>query len=299
MHLKAFKEYLEKEKNRSSHTITAYYKDLESFSEYLNNEADELVSPDTVSYGLIRSWVVSLTENGISPRSVNRKISSLNTYYKFLVKIGVLAKNPLAKHRALKTARSIQIPFSEKEVIQAVDDVTPDDGYESHRNKLIIELFYATGMRRAELINLRITDFSKDEQVIRVIGKGSKERIIPLLPGIVEAILQFIEMRTTLPDIKDEEYLFLTEKGKKLYPSLVYRIVKTNFEKVSEKTKQSPHILRHSFATHLLNNGADIEAIKELLGHSSLAATQFYMHNSIARLKEVYADAHPRNKKKK
>lgn len=298
MYLKPFKEYLEKEKNRSQHTIVAYCNDLKTFSDYLHQETAGEVTTEAVTYNFIRNWIVSLTEHGMSARSVNRKISSLNTYYKFLMRIGVISKNPLAKHRALKTPRTIQIPFSEKEVTQAIDVASGEESYDTRRDKLILKLFYTTGIRRAELINLRIADFSKDDHLLRVLGKGNKERIVPLLPRVANAISQFILIRATLAEIKDEEYLFLTAKGKKLYPSLVYRIVKKYFETVSEKTKQSPHMLRHTFATHLLNNGAEIDAIKELLGHSSLAATQFYTHNSIARLKEVYAGAHPRNNKK-
>lgn len=248
-----------------------------------------------VPYSVIRSWIVSLVDGGISNRSVNRKVSSLKSYYKFLLKTKQISENPLVKHKALKTSKKVQVPFSEKEINQVIDILEQEAGFEGVRNKLIVELFYATGMRRAELVNLKITDISLSQKNIKVLGKRNKERIIPLLPSILITLEQYLEERKRLDSIKDSAFLFLTQKGVKIYETLVYRIINSYFSIASEKVKKSPHILRHSFATHLLNEGADLNAVKELLGHASLASTQVYTHNSISQLKQVYKNAHPRN----
>lgn len=292
----AFKDYLELEKKASTHTITAYLADLEEFLNFAKENGMEEI--DTVPYSIIRGWIVSLSENGITARSINRKISSLRSYYKFLLKVEAISVNPLAKHRSLKTSAKIQIPFSNEEINQAIEIAEIGEDFESVRDKLILELFYSTGIRLSELINIQLTALSLTDRSLKVLGKRNKERLIPLIAPVVESIHTYLETRAGLEEIIDKEFLFLTLKGKKLYPSLVYNVVRHYFEEVSEKTKKSPHILRHSFATHLLNEGANINAIKELLGHASLATTQIYTHNNIARLKEVYADAHPRNKKK-
>lgn len=295
MSFSAFKDYLKHEKNASEHTVTAYLADLEEFLNYAKeNDMDEI---DSVPYSIIRGWIVSLSENGIAARSINRKISSLKSYYKFLLKVGVISVNPLNKHRSLKTSAKIQIPFSQGEITKAIELTEMDDDFESIRNKLIIELFYSTGIRRSELINIKLVDISLSDRILKVLGKRNKERLIPLLPTVITTIEAYIKKRSSLDEIVDDDFLFLTIRGKKLYPGLVYDVVRGYFDEVSEKTKKSPHILRHSFATHLLNEGANINAIKELLGHSSLASTQVYIHNSITRLKAVYANSHPRNKK--
>lgn len=295
MSFSAFKDYLKHEKNASEHTVTAYLTDLEEFLNYAKeNDIDEI---DSVPYSIIRGWIVSLSESGITARSINRKISSLKSYYKFLLKVGAISINPLAKHRSLKTSAKIQIPFSQGEITKAIELTEMDDDFESIRNKLIIELFYSTGIRRSELINIKLVDISLSDRILKVLGKRNKERLIPLLPTVITTIEAYIKKRSSLDEIVDDDFLFLTIRGKKLYPGLVYDVVRGYFDEVSEKTKKSPHILRHSFATHLLNEGANINAIKELLGHSSLASTQVYIHNSITRLKAVYANSHPRNKK--
>ncbi len=294
MSFQAFVDYLQLERKYSPNTVTAYLKDLETFQEFASEEC-QYAEIDVVNYSIIRSWIISLVDSGISNRTVNRKISSLKTYYKFLLKIGQIEINPLAKHKALKTSKKIQIPFSEKEIEGVMEMLQTENNFEALRNRLIVELFYTTGIRRAELINIKMADVSLTQQTLKVLGKRNKERIIPLLPVSIKTITDYIFFRNKLENIKDNEMLFLTKKGVKVYETLVYRIINSYFSKTSEKVKKSPHILRHSFATHLLNEGADINAVKELLGHSSLASTQVYTQNSIAKLKEVYKNAHPRN----
>jgi len=294
MLLEPFKDFLLLEKKYSPHTVLAYSKDVESFLRFLKirfNQGDL----KKVNYSQIRYWITVLVDQDISNRSINRKISSLKTFYKFLVKIDELNCSPLSKHKALKTEKKVQIPFSVDEV-RSVLDANIGSNFEAIRNKLIIELLYSTGIRRAELINLKLIDVDFSQNQIKVLGKLNKERYIPLLENIQNTIRLYLKKRECLESIEDEFYLILTRKGKKIYNSLVYRIVKNYFLKTSVKVKKSPHILRHSFATHLLSNGADLNSVKELLGHSSLASTQVYTHNNISELKKVYSNSHPREK---
>jgi len=295
MSFKPFTNYLLLEKKYSPLTINAYQKDLESFQKFNQKQFDE-VHIKAVNYSQIRSWIIFLVESGITNRSINRKISSLNTFYKFLLKVDSIKVNPLAKHKALKTSKKVQIPFSENEIKSVLKDFNFDDSFEGIRDKLIIELFYSTGIRRIELVQLKLVDIDLSNQTLKVLGKRNKERLLPLLNTVIETIKEYLIKRQELDSIRDETYLFLTKKGVKIYETLVYRIINDYFSRASTKVKKSPHILRHSFATHLLNQGADLNAVKELLGHSSLAATQVYTHNSIAELKKVYAKTHPRNK---
>ncbi|MBA4153734.1 tyrosine-type recombinase/integrase [Flavobacterium sp.] len=292
----AFKDYLQMQKNYSLHTVKAYIKDIEEFDSF-NKTHFEQDSIDIVGYPQIRSWIVSLVDGNISASSVNRKISSLKSYYKFLLRIKQIEQSPLLKHKALKTPKKIQIPFSEKEVDLVLNQIIYPDGFEGIRDKLIIDMFYTTGIRRAELINLKLSSIDLNSNTLKVIGKRNKERILPLLPIIISQIKMYIIQRNAIQDIKNTEQLFLTQKGVKLNDSLVYRLINTYFSTISEKVKKSPHILRHTFATHLLNNGADLNSVKELLGHSSLASTQVYTHSSLSELKKVYSEAHPRNQK--
>ncbi len=296
MLLQAFLDYLLLEKKYSSLTVNAYKKDIESFLFFLNEEEQNNTIIE-VNYAQIRTWIVSLVQKGIANRSINRKISALNSFFKFLLKIEEVKINPLSKHKALKTSKKVQIPFSENEITTVLDQISHNSDFEGLRNKLIIELFYSTGMRRIELINIKLKDADLENKTIKILGKRNKERIVPLLPSIAESIVNYKTERNKLEVITDQTHLFLTKKGVKIYETLVYRIINDYFSKASSKVKKSPHILRHSFATHLLNQGAEINAVKELLGHSSLAATQVYTHNSIAELKKVYAKAHPRSKK--
>ena len=296
MAFKSFTDYLLLEKNYSALTVNAYQNDLENFAKFVLNEYETTVI-DKVNYPQIRSWIVSLVEKGLSNRSINRKVSALNTYYKFLLKIGDIETSPLVKHKALKTSTKIQVPFSEKEITTVLDDLHFENDFEGVRNKLIIELFYSTGIRRIELVELKLVSIDFDTKMLKVLGKRNKERIVPLLESVLQTLKRYLKMREELDCISDKNHLFLTKKGVKIYETLVYRIINDYFSKASSKVKKSPHILRHSFATHMLNQGADLNAVKELLGHSSLAATQVYTHNSIAELKKVHVNTHPRSKK--
>ncbi|AOR29160.1 integrase, site-specific recombinase [Formosa sp. Hel1_33_131] len=293
MRVQKFIDYLLLEKKYSPHTVVAYQNDIKAFQVFLTQEfSDSEVS--TANYSQIRSWIVQLVDRTISNRTINRKISSLNSYYKFLLKTQSIETNPLMKHKALKVSKKIQIPFSETEVNSVLNSIQTDT-FEGLRDKLIVELFYSTGMRRIELAQLQLQDVDLSQGQIKVLGKRNKERFIPLLPSVMDTFESYLSERLKLESIKDPSILFLTKKGTKVYEVLVYRIITRYFDSVSSKVKKSPHILRHSFATHLLNNGADLNAVKELLGHSSLAATQVYTHNSVAELKKVYEKSHPRN----
>ncbi len=295
MPFKSFLDYLLLEKNYSKLTVRAYQNDLNSFLAFLTDEF-ETTNLKRVNYAQIRSWIVHLVESEISNRSINRKVSALNSYYKFLLKLSDIEVNPLAKHRALKTSKKIQVPFSEAEISSVLDELNFDSSFKGIRDKSIIELFYSTGIRRIELIALKLSDLDLNNKTLKVLGKRNKERYVPLLDSVINTLSVYIQARQNLEVIFDKQQLFLTKKGVKIYESLVYRIINEYFSLASTKVKKSPHILRHSFATHLLNQGADLNAVKELLGHSSLAATQVYTHNSIAELKKVYLKSHPRSK---
>ena len=294
--LHAYHDYLVKEKNYSALTVKAYLNDINSFQNFLTIHHNGALLED-VHYSLIRSWIVSLVENNIANKSINRKISSLKSFYKFLLKIKQIKTTPLLKHKSLKTPKKVQIPFSEKEMIDVLEQNTFTLDFEGIRNRLIIELFYATGIRRAELINLRISNIDLVNVTFKVIGKRNKERIIPLLNCTVEILKQYLSVRKELEIIVFNDVLILSKKGNKVSESFVYRLINDYFSTVSLKVKKSPHVLRHSFATHLLNNGADLNSVKELLGHASLSSTQIYTHSSLAELKKVYQEAHPRNQK--
>ena len=293
--IKAYQDYLIKEKNYSPLTVQAYIADVLSFQQYLQ-DSHEAILMEEVIYSQIRSWIVVLVENNISNTSINRKISSLKSFYKFLLKCKQISVNPLLKHKSLKTAKKVQIPFSEKELQDVFELNSYPNDFEGIRNQLIIELFYTTGMRRAEMINLSITNVDLLQKTIKVIGKRNKERIIPLLDCTIRLIELYKEQRNHLEVISNNEMLILSKTGNKVSESFVYRLINEYFSTVSQKTKRSPHVLRHSFATHLLNNGADLNSVKELLGHASLSSTQIYTHSSLAELKKVYQEAHPRNK---
>ncbi|WP_437372970.1 tyrosine-type recombinase/integrase [Maribacter litoralis] len=297
MFLSEFISYLTLEKNYSAHTVKAYQKDILEFVEFCKSvyDVDDI---DFIEYALVRNWIVVLAEKQINNRTINRKISSLKAYYKFLQKIGVSEVSPLSKHKALKTSKKIEIPFSEHEMERVLSEIEYTADFEGIRDELLIHVLYVTGMRRAEIISLKVADVDFANMTIKVFGKRSKERFVPMLLETKEKFKVYLENRSALANIKDDAFMFLTISGNKLYETLVYRLIKKYFREVSSKVKTSPHILRHTFATHLLNKGADLNAVKELLGHSSLASTQVYTHNSIAELKKVHANAHPRGNKK-
>ncbi len=295
MALQSFLAYLTLEKKYSGHTSLAYGRDIEAFTVFCSGEY-QMEDIDEASYTIIRSWIVNLVDSGISNRSINRKIASLKAYYKFLLRIGRITVDPMAKHKALKTSKKIEVPFSEREMEDVRSQISFGEGFEGVRDKLLIELLYTTGIRRAELIDLEMKAVDLQNMLIKVLGKRNKERILPLLKATEVLFREYFEARAQLGTTPDERHVFLTKSGNKIYETLVYRVINGYFSKVSSKVKKSPHILRHTFATHLLNQGADLNSVKELLGHSSLASTQVYTHNSIAELKKVHASAHPRSK---
>lgn len=291
----AFSDYLLLEKKYSPHTVGAYLNDIVSFESFVK-ESFEQESIDLVNYSQVRSWIVFLVDQNISNVSINRKMASLKAFYKFLLRSKQIEVNPMLKHKSLKTPKVVQIPFSEKELKDLLDVMEAPVGFEEIRDRLIVEMFYVTGMRRAELIHLMVRNVDRSSNTIKVLGKRNKERIIPILPIIGGQIDSYIRERDGLESLVDSDCFFVSKKGLKLSESFVYRLINSYFSRVSEKVKKSPHVLRHTFATHLLNNGADLNSVKELLGHSSLASTQVYTHNSLAELKKVYKGAHPRSK---
>lgn len=293
--LHAHQEYLKKEKKYSLHTINAYEKDILAFQDFLNTN-HEGVLVEEVTYPIIRTWIVALSDSQLAAVSINRKIASLKSFYKFLLKTKQITVNPFIKHKSLKTAKKVQIPFSETEINQLFEVYFLDDDFESVRNRLVIELFYATGIRRAELINLQVHAVDFYSKSIKVVGKRNKERIVPLLETTLHLVKSYLSHRQRLEKIKNQELLILSKKGNKVSETFVYRLINDYFSGISEKVKKSPHVLRHTFATHLLNNGADLNSVKELLGHASLSSTQIYTHSSLSELKKVYQEAHPRNK---
>jgi len=292
MYFSNFFDYLKKEKNYSDNTIVAYKKDINTFSKFCSEELNKK-NISHIDYKIIRNWIVKLSDSNLSPLTINRKISALSRYYDFLIKINEIKESPLKKHKRLKVQSKIIIPFSEEEVLTVID-VFHDD-FEGKRNMLIIEMLYSTGLRRDELINIKIDDIFFDDSLIKVRGKRNKERLVPIITTLKQSMDIYLELRNQVKTKFNN--LFITSKGTKIGPSLVYRIVKKYFSKVSTKVKRSPHVLRHSFATHLLNNGADINSIKEILGHSSLASTQIYTKIKLPKIISDYQKNHPRERK--
>ena len=291
----AYADYLLKEKNYSLLTLKAYTNDLSEFESFIKQDDESMELADVV-YGHVRGWIVNLVEQGLSNRSVNRKISSLKSFYKFLLRAKQIEINPLQKHKSLKTEKKVQVPFSEKELTAVYEEMEYTDDFDGVRDRLIIELFYTTGMRRAELIGLKLNSYDKGGQTLKVLGKRNKERILPVLTCTAQLITKYLTERNELENIVDRDVLILNRRGQKVSESFVYRLINSYFSVVSAKVKKSPHVLRHTFATHLLNNGADLNSVKELLGHASLSSTQIYTHSSLAELKKVYQEAHPRNR---
>ena len=288
MQQEKFINYLLSEKRFSVHTITSYSNDINQFFLFLSKEYKITSELSEVNFQIVRSWIASLLEKGVTPRSVNRKISTLKTYFKFLIREGVIQESPMLKVVAPKSKKRLPLFVEEDQIESLLNGVEFDDGFIGERDKLIIELFYVTGIRLSELINIKISDLNFDNNLVKVLGKRNKERLIPLSTRIVKELQFFIEK------YKIDNYLFTNLGGTKVYTKLVYRVVNKYIGKISSINKKSPHILRHTFATHMLNHGADINAIKELLGHANLSATQVYTHNTIEKLKSVYKQAHPR-----
>lgn len=297
MDITVFLKYLELEKRFSTHTITAYQSDLFQFFAYLE-ETYSLTSILEVRHFHLRAWVVELMQNKITPRSINRKLSTLKTYFKFLKRRKEIQENPMLKVIAPKVGKRLPVVVKEIELENLFEKINFGDGYSAVRDEMIMEMLYSTGMRRSELINLTPNDLDFFNDQVKVLGKGNKERLIPFARPLADRLKNYLEIRNDEFALGPTNSLFVTEKGKKMYPKLVYNLVKKYLSQITTVEQRSPHVLRHSFATHLSNNGADLNAIKELLGHSSLAATQVYTHNSIEKLKKVYQQAHPKAKKK-
>ena len=295
MLIEKFIDYLQIEKNYSSNTLSAYKKDLIEFNNFINENFDKYPI-DHAEYKGIRLWIVELVNKNLSNRSINRKVSSLKSFYKFLVKTDTIGSSPLLAHSPLKQSKKIQVPFSKEEINSLLDSDSFKDDFRGVLQKTIITFFYFTGVRRIELINIKESDINMDSSTIRIMGKRSKERIIPMLPKLKKSIVDYLYLRSQEFNKKTLEYLFVSRSGSQLSEKYVYRTVNEYFKLVSPKVKKAPHVLRHSFATHLINEGADINSVKELLGHSSLSATQVYSHTSMERIKEVFKNSHPRAK---
>ena len=294
MYLSNFFDYLLKEKSYSKNTLIAYKKDLDTFSSFCSNR-HKIKDITKINYKIIRDWIVDLSDLKLSTLTINRKISALSRYYDFLIKIEKINESPLKNHKRLKVQPKIIIPFSEHEVLTVMDVF--ENTFEGKRDALIIEMLYSTGIRRDELIKLSLNNIFLDEDLIKVVGKRNKERLVPILPTLKEKMAKYLEIRNEKKI--STKIFFITSRGKQIGPSLVYRVVKKYFSKASSKVKKSPHVLRHSFATHLLNNGADINTIKEILGHSSLASTQIYTKIKLPKIISDYKKNHPREIKNK
>ena len=288
MYLSDFKNFIESEKKYSKHTVSAYVNDLEEFNKFLNINSVKL--NEKLNYSFVRQWIVELSENGLSTRSINRKISSLKSYFNFLIAINKLNVSPLKLHRNLKVEPKIIIPFNEREMDKVFEIFNNNSG-KLDRDFLIIEILYSTGIRRDELINLKFEDIYFEQGLIKVLGKRNKERLVPVLPNLLSKIKKYSSNNSI------NSYLFKSKNGKKISPSTIYRIVKKYFRQISSKNKISPHVLRHSFATHMINNGADINSVKEILGHSSLASTQIYTKIKVPKMLNDYMLNHPREKR--
>ena len=287
MYLNYFKNFIELEKKYSKHTVTSYISDLKDFNFFLKSLGSEL--SEDLTYSFVRKWIVELSEKGLSKRSINRKISSLKSYFNFLISINKIDSSPLKNHKNLKVEPKIIIPFNQKE-LKKVFQIFENKKDLNLRDSLIIDTLYSTGIRRDELINLKLKDIYFDKTLLKVKGKRNKERLVPILPNLLE------RMKIHINDNPSNIYFFESKKGKKISPSTIYRIVTKYFRLVSTKNKISPHVIRHSFATHLVNNGADINSVKEILGHSSLASTQIYTKIKIPKMLNDYMLNHPREK---
>jgi integrase/recombinase XerC len=288
-----FLKYLQFEKRFSINTVKSYSNDLSQFVYFIENQF-AISEPDKANEKVIRSWIVYLMDNGFSPITVNRKISTLKTFYKFLTIQGFIQINPMDRVVSPKAKKKIPLFVEEKQIAILLDDVSFDKDFSGIRNRAVIETFYNTGIRLSELIGLTHKDIDLYNNTMKVLGKRQKERIIPIHSAFAKSLKDYMQSKSSEFGNLEHDYFFVTDKGEKLYEKMVYRIVNKYLSMVSTIDKKSPHVLRHTFATHMLNHGADLNAIKELLGHANLSATQVYTHNTFEKLKTIYKQAHPR-----
>ena len=299
MFIERFISYLRFEKRYSAHTISAYQKDLDQFSAFLGSLD---ITLQNAAHTHIRSWIVEMMDQGLDSRTINRKSSTLRSFYKFLLRESLVASNPTLRIQSLKTARRLPVVIEDNRLSAWLDsavskDQNREEGEQSFadlRDVLVVEMLFGTGIRSAELISLKEQDVDLYQSQIKVLGKRNKERIIPMNGTLASMVKEYMELKKTQNFNNNSGVLIVTNTGNNCYPKLIYRIVKSCLNQISTSDKRSPHVLRHTFATSLLNNGADLNAIKELLGHASLAATQVYTHNSAERLKTIYKQAHPK-----
>ena len=291
--MELFFKYLQYEKRYSPHTLTSYHTDLGQFSHYLE-QVYQITEPAEADHTIIRSWILTLVQNNIKPRSINRKIACLRSYYRFLLSQQRISVNPMVRIKAPKAPKKLPAFVPEESFNTLLDSFDFEKSFEGQRDRLILEFLYGTGIRLAELIGIDENDIDMRAKTVRVLGKGNKERIVPINDSLLRCIEEYLQYKKSEFSDNNSEKLLVTNKARPLYPKFVYRVVKKYISLITTSDHNSPHVLRHSFATHLLNKGADLNAIKDLLGHSSLAATQVYTHNSIEQLKSVFEKAHPK-----
>jgi len=290
----SFISYLEHEKRVSPHTVLAYKKDLDQFVLFIST-AFGMVNPEEANHSEIRAWMVDLIEEGLEVTTVNRKMATLRSFYKFLLRSQIISQDPTFKIRSLKKGRNLPAFIQEKEIYSLLESTNFDADFEGQRDRMVMQTLYLTGIRLSELIGLKWSAVDLSQLQIKVLGKGKKYRIIPISSELRIAILHYKKVFEECFSIQDENDFFIVRSNRKVaYPMMIYRIVKKYLNLFVRNTKSSPHLMRHTFATHLLNKGADLNAVKDLLGHASLAATQVYTHNSIEKLKAVYEQAHPK-----
>lgn len=289
--LHSFFEYLKYEKKYSAHTVTSYQNDLTQFFDFVKTETESQNLRD-INYQLVRSWVAHLMSNKIAAKSVNRKLSALKTYFKYLQKQGIIDGNPLSKISGPKTPKRLPVFVDEGQMDILFNELKFEEGFEGQRDRLLLDILYQTGVRRSELASLVESDVDLFNSNIKVLGKRNKERIIPISLPLKRNLEEYFKVKEVNGSLNN--LVFVTKEGKSLGDQGIYRIVKKYLSQITTISKKSPHVLRHTFATHLLNNGADINAVKDLLGHANLSATQVYTHNTIEKLKKSYKQAHPR-----
>ncbi len=291
--IEKFLQYISYQKRQSQHTSNAYRNDLEQFQNFLI-EQFQVQDISEANFQMIRSWVMQLSEQNLQPTSINRKIATLKSFYKFLVKNAYISQNPTLRIKPLKVPKKMPSFVEEQDMIKILDNYQFSKDFKGYRDKIVLELLYHTGMREAELLGLKEEYINYIRQEIRVLGKGNKERIIPITPSLNHLLQEYVYYREKEFPQLSHTFLIVSDEGKPAYPMLIYRIVKKYLSLVDSAERKSPHTLRHTFATHMLNKGADLNAIKEILGHSNLKATQIYTHNSLQKLKNVFKQAHPK-----